>query len=128
MSETKFEPRSLSGLDLAFVGDGVYELLVREYLARQGSRPVGELHRMAVSFVNASAQAKAYEVISPMLTEGEQAIFRRGRNSGAHPPRNANPGDYARATGFEALFGYLHLAGEQQRIRELFAAIIEQEG
>ena len=69
----KFDPKMLSALDLAFVGDGVYGLLVREMLARDGSRPVGELHRMAVAYVNATAQAAAYDHIAPLLTEQEQA-------------------------------------------------------
>lgn len=119
----KFDPKMLSALDLAFVGDGVYGLLVREMLARDGSRPVGELHRMAVAYVNATAQAAAYDRIAPLLTEQEQAVYRRGRNGEAHPPKNANPGDYAKATGLEALFGYLYLNGAQERVRELFEAI-----
>lgn len=119
----KFDPKMLSALDLAFVGDGVYGLLVREMLARDGSRPVGELHRMAVAYVNATAQAAAYDRIAPLLTEQEQAVYRRGRNGGTHPPKNANPGDYAKATGLEALFGYLYLNGAQERVRELFEAI-----
>lgn len=119
-----FDPKMLNALDLAFVGDGVYGLLVREKLAREGSRPVGKLHRMAVDYVNAAAQAAAYDGIAPLLTEQEQAVYRRGRNGGAHPPKNANPGDYAKATGLEALFGYLYLSGEQERLRELFAAIV----
>lgn len=123
----KFDPKMLSALDLAFVGDGVYGLLVREMLARDGSRPVGELHRMAVAYVNATAQAAAYDRIAPLLTEQEQAVYRRGRNGGAHPPKNANPGDYAKATGLEALFGYLYLNGAQERVRELFEAITANE-
>lgn len=119
----KFDPKMLSALDLAFVGDGVYGLLVREMLARDGSRPVGELHRMAVAYVNATAQAAAYDRIAPLLTEQEQAVYRRGRNGGAHPPKNADPGRYAKATGLEALFGYLYLNGAQERARELFEAI-----
>ena len=119
----KFDPKMLSALDLAFVGDGVYGLLVREMLARDGSRPVGELHRMAVAYVNATAQAAAYDRIAPLLTEQEQAVYRRGRNGGAHPPKNADPGHYAKATGLEGLFGYLYLNGAQERARELFEAI-----
>ena len=119
-----FDPKMLNALDLAFVGDGVYGLLVREILAREGSRPVGELHRMAVEYVNATAQAAAYDSIAALLTEREQAIYRRGRNGGAHPPKNADPGHYAKATGVEALFGYLYLNGEQERLQELFAAIV----
>lgn len=126
MTEKAFDPKQLNALDLAFVGDGVYGLLVRERLARGGSRPVGELHRMAVGYVNAASQAAAYDCIAPLLTESEQAIYRRGRNGGAHPPKNANPGDYAKATGLEALFGYLYLNGERQRLRELFERIAAQ--
>ena len=123
----KFDPKMLSALDLAFVGDGVYGLLVREMLARDGSRPVGELHRMAVAYVNATAQAAAYDRIAPLLTEQEQAVYRRGRNGGAHPPKNANPGDYAKATGLEALFGALYLLGQRERIEALFAAVRKEE-
>ena len=81
---------------------------------------------MAVDYVNAAAQAAAYDRICPELTEQEQAIFRRGRNGGAHPPKNADPGDYAKATGLEALFGYLYLNGEEQRLRELFGKIVAE--
>lgn len=127
MTENKnFDPRQLAALDLAFVGDGVYGLLVRERLAHGGSRPVGELHRMAVEYVNAAAQAAAYDRIAPLLTEQEQAVYRRGRNGGAHPPKNAKASDYAKATGLEALFGYLYLNGERERLRELFETIAAQ--
>lgn len=123
MTEKQFDPKMLNALDLAFVGDGVYGLLVRERLAYGGSRPVGEMHRMAVEYVNAAAQAAAYDCVAPLLTEQEQAVYRRGRNGGAHPPKNANAGDYAKATGLEALFGYLYLNGEKARLRELFERI-----
>ena len=126
MVTESFDAKMLGALDLAFVGDSVYGLLVREHLARQGSRPVGELHRMAVEFVNASAQASAYEALRPLLTEQEEAVFRRGRNGGAHPPKNADPGDYAKATGLEALFGWLYLSGQEERARALFQTIVSQ--
>ena len=117
----KFDPKMLSALDLAFVGDGVYGLLVREMLARDGSRPVGELcgsiHSVRIT------GAKDDYCIGQLLTEQEQAVYRRGRNGGAHPPKNADPGHYAKATGLEALFGYLYLNGAQERARELFEAI-----
>ena len=95
------EPRNLSPLALAFVGDGV-----------------NELHKQAVAMVRAEAQAAAMDAILPRLTEEEAAVFRRGRN--AHTARSG--GDYHRATGLEALFGYLYLRGETDRIRELFEA------
>lgn len=116
--------RSLSPITLAFVGDGVYELMVREYLAAQANRPTGQLHRLAVQLVCAEAQAEAFEKIRPLLTEQELAVFKRGRN--AHTARGGDA--YHRATGLEALFGYLYLQDRTDRVRELFAHIIETEG
>ena len=110
---------TLSPLTLAFVGDGVYELMVRETLACQANRPNGMLHKLSVSKVRAEAQSAAMETLLPLLTEEETAVYRRGRN--AHTPRADS--DYHRATGLEALFGYLYLCGNIPRIRELFAAI-----
>ena len=107
-----------ANLALAFVGDGVYELMVRERLVCQANRPVNELHKQAVAMVRAEAQAAAMDAILPRLTEEEAAVFRRGRN--AHTARSG--GDYHRATGLEALFGYLYLRWETDRIRELFEA------
>lgn len=86
------EPRNLSPLALAFVGDGVYELMVRERLVCQANRPVNELHKQAVAMVRAEAQAAAMDAILPRLTEEEAAVFRRGRN--AHTARSG--GDYHR--------------------------------
>ena len=121
---TKAEARALGGLTLAFFGDSVYEVLVREKIVRCGTMPVNTLHKKAVEMVNAGFQSKAFEVIEPMLSEEELEIFKRGRNAtGNNVPRSSNSKDYRRATGFEALFGYLHLIGETDRINELFEAI-----
>lgn len=109
-------PSSLSPLTLAFVGDGVYGLMVREHLACEANRPVGTLHKASVDFVRAEAQSAAMERLLPLLTEAEEAVFRRGRN--AHTSRNSP--EYHRATGMEALFGYLYLDGQRDRLRELF--------
>jgi len=117
------DTRGLSPITLAFVGDGVYELMVREYLAAQANRPANALHRQAVSMVRAEAQSAAMEKLTPRLTETELAVYKRGRN--AHTARNSD--DYHRATGLEALFGYLYLNDETDRLRELFSAIIESE-
>ena len=109
-------PATLSPLTLAFVGDGVYGLMVREHLACEANRPVGTLHKASVDLVRAEAQAAAVERLLPLLTEEEEAVFRRGRN--AHTTRNSP--EYHRATGLEALFGYLYLSGRPERMRELF--------
>ena len=113
---------TLSPLALAFVGDGVYSLMVRERLLSQANRPVNDLHRMAVREVRAEAQAAAIDRLLPLLTEEEEAVFKRGRN--AHTARSG--ADYHRATGLEALFGYLYLDGRIDRVRELFNLCVEE--
>ena len=114
--------RGVSPLALAFIGDGVYEMLVRERLVCLANRPPRELHREAVKLVRAEAQAEAVERMMPLLTEKEIAVFKRGRN--AHTARNSD--DYHRATGLETLFGYLYLSGDIDRVRELFAIAMEE--
>lgn len=119
------DPGLLGPLALAFIGDGVYELLAREHLVSQGSAPVGRLHDRTVELVSAAAQSAAYAVIQPVLTEEEAAVYRRGRN--AHPghcPKHTEPAVYHRATGMEALFGWLYLAGRIGRANELFGIIL----
>ncbi len=121
-------PRQLSPLTLAFVGDAVYELLVRGRLARGGSRPVSELHRLAVRQVRCEAQARAAERLAPRFTEDEAEIFRRGKN--AHPghvPKNADNFIYHAATALEAVFGYLYLSGKVDRLRSLYRFLREEE-
>lgn len=119
------DPKLLSPLDLAFVGDGVYELLVRSHLAAGGSRPVGKLHEMAVGMVRAEAQSEVYHLLEPVLTEEEAAVLKRGRNAhNTKAPRHTDPSQYRRATGVEALFGYLYLTGQNERIEELFDLIL----
>ena len=113
---------TLSPLALAFVGDGVYSLMVRERLLCEANRPVNDLHRQSVRDVRAEAQAAAMARIMDHLTEEEEAVFKRGRN--AHTARSG--ADYHRATGLEALFGYLYLDGQIDRVRELFALCVEE--
>lgn len=121
---TREELMGLSILSLAHVGDAVYELLVRSHLAEVGKGKVVDLHRATVAVVKAGAQAKAAAVILPMLTEEERSVYRRGRNSHVNSvPHAASKAEYHAATGLEAVFGWLYLAGERERIRELFAAI-----
>lgn len=123
---TECDIKSLSPLTLAFIGDGVFDLFVRERLVCQGNCPVNKLHGHAVQQVCCSAQAKAVEKISDLLTEQESEIFRRGRNAHTnHLPKNASPADYHAATGLECLFGWLYLQGRIDRLRQLFSVICE---
>ena len=112
-----------STASLAYLGDCVLELCVREYLTRQGVSSSAALNQRALEFVRASAQASAMKQILPLLSEEEEAVFRRGRNIGhTNTPRSATVSEYRSATGMEALFGWLHLAGRRERIAELFRA------
>ena len=114
----KTPAEQISAAHLAYLGDCVYELLVREYLVKKGcSRPSVE----SLSYVTASAQSKALEKLLPVLTEGEEDAYRRGRNCvHGNTPKHSTVSEYRRATGFEALFGYLYVKGETARLRELF--------
>ena len=121
------DTENLSPLTLAFMGDTVFDMFVREQLICQANRPVNALHSSATRLVKASSQSKAMDKLMPMLTEKEITVFKRGRNAHTnHRAKNASEGDYHRATGLEALFGYLYLKGEIERLRELFD-IISQE-
>ena len=120
--------RAISSLGLAHLGDAVYELLVRSWLCVQGRATSKGLHRAAVTYVKAPAQAAAMERILPLLTEEELGVHRRARNARVHTiPQNASRGEYMQATALEALFGYLYLKGEKERINRLFAAIMEED-
>ena len=107
---------------LAYLGDCVIELKVRELLVNRGISGSGNLNKESLTFVKATAQAKAMQKIIPLLTEEEIAIYKRGRNmSGGNVPKSATMSEYRTATGMEVLFGYLHVTGKQERLRELFA-------
>ena len=116
-------PNLLSPSVLAFVGDAVYGLFVRTYLS-EINRPSGELHKLSVKLVNATAQAEAFRLIEPILTEKELSVFKRGRNfHTGNTPKNSTGGEYHTATGLETLFGYLYLKGDIERLKQLFNAI-----
>ena len=112
--------RSYSPLTLAYIGDGVYELIIRTILVKKGNCPVNRLHKEASSLVKAGAQSAIMEVIEEKLTPEELSVYRRGRN--AHSPtmaKHATMADYRRATGFEALMGYLYLKEDYTRMLTL---------
>ncbi|EEG76889.1 Mini-ribonuclease 3 [Dethiobacter alkaliphilus] len=114
---------NLSPLMLAYVGDAVFELFVRQKLSRQKALPVRQLHRRATRLVRAEGQDAALGQIEPLLSEEEAEIVRRGRNTKSRVPKNADMAAYRRATGFEALLGWLYLNGEHHRLEELLDAI-----
>ncbi len=118
------DPKLLSPGTLAFMGDAVYELYVRQRLVERANMPVNKLHGLAVEKVRASFQSKAYSIIEEQLSEEEQNIWKRGRNANnIRAPKNADLVEYRRATGLEALFGYLFLQGRKERLEELFELI-----
>lgn len=121
--------RTYSPITLAFVGDAVYELLVRQYIVKHMNAPANKLHLKAVERVCCTFQSEAFSRIEPILTQEEADVFRRGRNSSTQRvPKHAKPVEYRRATGVEALFGYLYMKGNNQRIEELFSIMMEDEG
>ena len=114
---------NLSPLMLAYVGDAVFDLYVRQKLARQKAMPVRQLHRQATQIVRADGQDAALRQMEPHLTEEEAEIVRRGRNTKSRVPKNADMATYRRATGFEALLGWLYLNGENERLNQLLDVI-----
>jgi ribonuclease-3 family protein len=119
----------MSNLGLAYLGDAVYEVMVRSWLCLHGKLTPGSLHRAALDYVAAPRQAAFMDKLLPLLTEEETRIFKRGRNTNPHSvPQKATRREYQVATGMEALFGWLYLQGQTERLNELFQAIMEGEG
>ena len=122
------DPAQMSALNLAFIGDAVFDLLVRETLVCQANRPVRSQHAKAASLVKAASQAAAAKKIMPLLDETELAVLRRGRNAHTnHKAKNATESDYHYATALEALLGFLYLNGQTDRLSTLFDQIMEEE-
>ena len=118
---------AISNLGLAHIGDSVFELLCRSYLCARGGKNVGNLHRDTIAMVKATAQAEFVDKLLPLLTEEEMAYYRRGKNAHVHAvPKSATAAEYAKATGLEALFGALYLAGKTDRLNQLFRAVMEE--
>lgn len=114
----------LSPLKLAYLGDAVLDLFVREYMVKNDMGKAGALHKKAVSIVNATAQAKFVKSIEHTFTDAEADIFRRGRNAkSGMVPKNSPVADYRIATGFEAVLGYLYLCGQYARLNEILDAL-----
>ncbi len=124
--------RAYSPLTLAYIGDGVYDLVIRTLVVERANRPAAELHRLTTRYVKAQAQAQISAALKDELTAEEADIFRRGRNAKPYTTaKNATRADYHKATGFEALMGYLYLTGQQERMLELIrrgVAYLEDEG
>lgn len=126
MTMEKRDIDAISVLGLAHMGDCVFEFLCRSHLCAQGEKTVDRLHRDTVSMVKAPAQAAFADKLLPLLTEEEADYYRRGKNAHVHAvPRGATPAEYAKATGVEALFGYLHLSGQDHRANQLFHLVTE---
>ena len=118
------DPELLPALTLAYIGDGYYEMAVRNYLLKQGLRPVDALHKNAIELVCAATQAQLAHRLQPGLNEVEQTVLRRGRNAkGMHIPKGATVANYRLATGMEALVGYWYLCADWERLDDCFAQL-----
>ena len=127
MNMPKKEIDAISNIGLAHMGDCVYEILVRAHLCAQGRKTVQQLHQQTIQMVKATFQAKFVDKMLPILAEEELAYYRRGKN--AHPhgvPKSATPAEYSKATGLEALFGYLFLSGQKDRANEIFQIVMKE--
>lgn len=121
--------RTYSPLTLAYIGDVVYDLIIRTVVVERANRPVNELHRVTVRYVSANAQSRIVQALQDSLTEEEKSVYRRGKNAKPHTmAKNASPADYLKATGFEAVVGYLYLTGRMERVLELVKQGIELAG
>lgn len=127
MERKKLELSEVPAGDLAYLGDAVLEVLVREHLLSVTHKKGEHLSDMALEFVTAKAQSDAFSRVENLLTDDETAVFKRARNNyhTGNVPKSATPAQYRRATGFEALFGYLYLTGEKERTSELFKIAYE---
>lgn len=112
--------RTYSPLALAYIGDAIYDLVIRTIVVERGNTSVNKLHKKTVSYVNARIQAQMIEALTDELTEEEKTVYRRGRNAKSYTTaKNASVIEYRKATGFEALCGYLYLTGKQERMLSL---------
>ena len=124
------DPKQLSPLVLAYIGDSVYDMVIKTYiLDTYGNMPVNKMNKKTSSLVKAETQSKMIGLIEPMLNSGEESVYKRGRNAKSYTSaKNATIGDYRRATGFEALMGYLYLSGNYGRMAELIKEALKAIG
>ncbi len=128
MNLSRQEIDAISNLGLAHMGDCVFEILCRGWLCAKGEKTVDRLHRDTIQMVKAASQAEFADKLLPHLTQEELAYYRRGKNAHVHAvPKSATAAQYAKATGLEALFGALYLAGQTERLNELFQTVMEKE-
>lgn len=125
----EIDPKQMSPLVLAYIGDSIYDLVIRTYLLNKGNMPVNKINRHACALVKAETQSKLIGFLEPQLTDIEKAVYKRGRNAKSYTSaKNATIGDYRRATGFEALMGYLYLSGRYDRLTGLIYAGLQEIG
>ena len=123
----KQDLRTYSPLTLAYIGDGIYDLVIRSIVVERANRPANKLHKTVVRYVNAGTQAQMIMALEEELTEEEKAVYHRGRNAKSYTSaKNASIADYRKATGLEALFGYLYLQGEMDRLLMLVRLAFEK--
>lgn len=121
--------RSYSPLALAYIGDGVFDLIIRSFVINKGNVQVNKMHRHTSNIVKAQTQAQMAEKLAPLLNPEEEGFYKRGRNAKSHTTaKNASVGDYRKATGFEALVGYLYLTGQNERLMELMKIALAEIG
>ena len=129
LSAPKQDLLNMSSLGFAYLGDAVYEVMVRAWLCLHGKLTPGRQHKAALAYVAASRQAALLERILPLLTQEEAQVLKRGRNASPHSyPKGATRQEYLAATGLETLFGWLYLRGETDRLNTLFETMMEGEG
>lgn len=118
--------RSYSPLTLAYIGDAIYDLYIRTILVSRGNKQANKLHKEASSLVKAPTQSKMIEVLEPLFTQEEESVYKRGRNAKSYTTaKNATMGEYRRATGFEAVMGYLYLTDQNNRMIDLIKIGLE---
>lgn len=125
----EIDPKQMSPLVLAYIGDGIYDLVIRTYLLNKGNMPVNRINKHACALVKAQTQSELIGVIEPLLDQYEEAVYKRGRNAKSYTSaKNASISEYRRATGFEALMGYLYLSGRYDRMTDLISRGLKEIG